>query len=259
MISPFSFMKVKGIFITHMHGDHFLGLPGLLQTMGLSGRKDKLLVCGPEGLSKGLEAVLSVCEGDINYELEIIEVTHGKSMDFKGFTVSAFRTEHSVRSFGYRLSEKDSKGRFDKKKAMELGLTPGPDFSRLQKGEIVGNVVPEMVMGPSRPGCSLVYSGDTVPCMELSEAADQADILIHEATFSGGELELASDHMHSTSIQAAETAKKCGCGMLFLIHISNRYNDKEAIEKEAKAVFERTIVPNDMDLFSVSKNGIRSV
>jgi len=259
MVSPFSFMKVKGIFITHMHGDHFLGLPGLLQTMGLLGRKEKLTVCGPEGMSDCLGAVLSACEGKIEYELEIAELTHGGMIEFSEFTVSAFRTDHTVPSLGYKLSEKMSKGRFDKKKAEELGLRPGPDFARLQDGETVGNVTAEMVVGPPRPGCTLVYSGDTTPCGGLSEAAAGADVLIHESTFSGGESRLAADHKHSTSVQAAEAAKECGCRVLFLIHISNRYEDKGVIENEAKAVFENSIVPNDMDLYRVSKGSIEFV
>jgi len=259
MISPFSFMKVKGIFITHMHGDHFLGLPGLLQTMGLSGRKEKLTVCGPDGMAGCLKAVLSACEGNIDYELEIIEIDHGDTIEFSGFTVSAFRTDHSVPSFGYKLSEKTSKGRFDGKKASELGLRPGPEYSRLQEGGTVGNVTAEMVMGPPRPGCILVYSGDTTPCAGLSEAADGADVLIHESTFSGAEHVLAAGHKHSTSVQAAETAEKCGCRSLFLIHISNRHEDKGVIEKEAKAVFENTFVPNDMDLYRISKDDVKIV
>ena len=259
MISPFSFMKVKGIFITHMHGDHFLGLPGLLQTMGLSGRKEKITVCGPEGLSNCLKAVLSACEGEIGYELDIIDLEPGGRAEFDGFGVSAFKTDHNASSLGYKLSENDLNGKFDTKKAAELGLSPGPDFSSLQKGKAVGNVTPDMVMGPPRPGCTLVYSGDTVPCRELSEAAAGVDVLVHESTFSGNESKLASEHKHSTSVQAAEAAKECGCGVLFLIHISNRYENKGLIEEEAKAVFENSIVPNDMDMYTVSKNSIRKI
>jgi ribonuclease Z len=259
MISPFSFMKVKGIFITHMHGDHFLGLPGLIQTMGLSGRKDKLVVCGPEGLSDGLKAVLSVCEGETGYELDIKEMAHGDTMEFEGFTVTAFRTDHTVPSLGYRMSEKDARGRFDRKKATALGLRPGPDFSRLQNGEAVGDITPDMVLGPSRPGCSVVYTGDTAPCSELTEAAKGADVLIHESTFSGSESKLAAEHKHSTSAQAAAAAEECGCRALFLVHISNRYDDKKAIENEAREIFESSFVPNDMDMFNISKDEIRSV
>jgi len=259
MISPFSFMKIKGIFITHMHGDHFLGLPGLLQTMGLSGRKDKLIVRGPEGMSAALDAIFSVCEGNIEYELDIDEIEHGDLIEFDKFTISVFRTDHTAKSFGYKLSEKESRGRFNKEKAVRLGLSPGPDFSKLQNGETVKGVTPDMVMGPSRPGCSLIYSGDTFPCRELSDAATGADALIHESTFSGKESKLAADHKHSTSLQAAETARECGCRALFLIHISNRYDNKAEIEEEAKAVFPNTAVPNDMDMYKVSKDAVRRV
>jgi len=259
MISPFSFMKIKGIFITHMHGDHFLGLPGLLQTMGLSGRKDRLTVCGPKGLSAALNAILSVCEGSIEYELDIREVGHGDLIDLGKFNVYVFRTEHTAESFGYKLSEKGSRGRFNKERAIKLGLSPGPDFSKLQNGETVGGVTPDMVMGPSRPGCSIVYSGDTSPCRELAAAAAGADALIHESTFSGKESKLAADHKHSTSLQAAETAKACGCRALFLIHISNRYDDRTKIEEEAKAVFPDTAAPKDMDMYKVSKDAVLRV
>ncbi|MCL2317448.1 MAG: ribonuclease Z [Methanomassiliicoccaceae archaeon] len=259
MISPISFMKVKAIFITHMHGDHFLGLPGLLQTMGLSGRKDKLLICGPEGISSIMEVFLKVCEGKIDYELDIVEATHGSSFVFKGFSVAAFKTEHSQPSFGYKLTEKPVRGVFNKEKAIELGLRPGPDFTRLQDGETVKGVTPEMVIGQSRPGCSLVYSGDTTKCGGLTMAASGADVLIHESTFSKKESKLAEEHKHSTSVQAAETATECGCRVLFLIHTSNRYDDKSILEDEAKAVFERTVVPSDMDMYKVSKTSVKKI
>jgi ribonuclease Z len=259
MVSPFSFMKVKGIFITHMHGDHFLGLPGLLQTMGLSGRKDDLIVCGPKGIGEALDAIFSVCKGNIEYRINIEEKKKNKVVEFDGFRISAFSTDHTEASFGYKLSENNMRGKFDKEKALNLGLRQGPDFSRLQNGETVNGITPEMVMGSSRPGCTLVYSGDTSPCKELSDAAEGVDVLIHESTFSGKESRLALEHKHSTSIQAAETASDCGCRTLFLIHISNRYSDKNVIEEEAKAVFERTIVPEDMEMYKVSNRGVRPV
>ena len=256
MISPFSFMKIKGIFISHMHGDHFLGLPGLIQTMGLMGRKEKLLVCGPEGMEDTLNTILTACEGIIGYEIEVISSDKMEEVEFVGFTVSAFKTDHRVSSFGYKLKEKESKGRINKEKAIMLGLSPGPDFSRLQKGETVGNVSPEMVIGPRVPGCSIVYSGDTAPCQGLSDAAEGVDILIHESTFLEEKSKLAEDRKHSTTSQAAETASKCKCRALFLIHVSNRYDDKDVIEKEAKAIFDDTIVPSDLDIYRVSKSSI---
>jgi ribonuclease Z len=189
----------------------------------------------------------------------VIELSHGDMLEFSGFTVSAFKTEHSTPSFGYKLCEKDSKGRFDRAKAEKLGLRPGSDFSKLAGGETVRGVAPEMVIGPSRPGCTVVYSGDTVPCKELSEAAAGADALIHESTFSVNESDLASEHSHSTSVQAAEAAKECGCRILFLIHISNRYDDVSVIENEAKTVFGNSTAPSDMSMYRVTKDGIEPV
>lgn len=258
MISKFSFMKIKGIFITHVHGDHILGLPGLLQTMGLSGRTEKLTVCGPKGFSEGLNKMMTACGEYPEYEIETKDLSGGEEIDLDGMSVRSFETDHSVPSIGYVLSEHDMKGKFDKKKAMLLGISPGPDFSKLMNGEKVGDVTPDMVVGPPRPGCRIVYSGDTVPCEGLYEAAKNADVLIHEATFADSELHLATEHKHSTARQAAETAEHCGCRMLFMIHTSNRYEDKTILENEAKAVFADSVVPNDLDMYTVSKSNIRS-
>lgn len=258
MVSPFSFMKIKGIFITHMHGDHFLGLPGLLQTLGLSGRKQPLTVCGPRGFKRGLEAFLSACEGEISYPLEISDMDAGDRVAFGGFSVSAFSTEHKVPSLGYVFAEDDRRGRFDKGKALALGLEPGPDFSELQNGSTVKGITPEMVMGPCRPGCRIAYSGDTVPCGALLEASRDADVLIHESTFSGSESALAKEHWHSTSVQAAEAARDAGCRHLILTHISNRYDDRTRILEEARAVFPDTDAAKDMSMFEVTPNGITS-
>jgi len=259
MLSPFSFMKVVGIFITHMHGDHILGLPGLLQTMSLSGRKEPLIVCGPKGFEKGLNAVLSVCEGAIEYPLEIREMECNETVRFQGFEVSSFLNEHNVPSLGYVFREDDVRGKFDKKKAMSLGIKPGPDYSRLQNGENVGDVRSEMVMGPSRKGFTAVYSGDTVPCEGLTEASLGADVLIHESTFSEKHSELAKEHWHSTAAQAAATAKECGCRALMLTHISNRYDDKNTIKEEAMKIFENVFLPNDLDMYRVSDEDIKLV
>jgi len=259
MISPFSFMKIAGIFITHMHGDHFLGLPGLLQTMGASGRKDPLIVCGPQGIKEGVETVLSVCPGDINYHIDIKELKDRDAVKFNGFEVSAFQNEHNLPSLGYVLKEDDIPGKFDKKKATELGIKVGPDFSRIQNGECVRGITPEMVMGSSRHGCSVVYSGDTIPCERLTEAAKGADVLIHESTFSEVHEKLAKEHWHSTSTQAASTAKECGCRALMLVHISNRYEDLDMIKDETVEIFENVFIPEDLEMFRITADNIRSI
>jgi len=259
MVSSMSFMKINQIFITHLHGDHILGLPGLLQTMGMSGRKDHLLVCGPKGTKKALTKVLDACEGNIEYALEIRELKGGEKIEFKGFSVFSFKTEHVVNSLGYVLKEDDTGGRFDKSKALELGIQPGPDFTRLQNGETINGVRPEQVIGRSKPGCSVAYTGDTIPCRTVSKAVKNVDVLIHEATFSKKEEKLALEHMHSTAGQAAFTAKEANVKTLMLIHISNRYDDITVIENEAKETFANTIAVRDMQMFRVTSGGIRLI
>ena len=257
MISPLSFMKVDRIFITHMHGDHILGLPGLLQTMGMSGRKKKVSVFGPKGIEKALNSMMDACEGELEYEIEIKELEGGESFDFEGFRVTSFPTVHNTPSVGYVYRENDRPGRFNKSKAEKLGLSPGEEFSRLQAGEVVNGVRPEQVIGPVRPGCSMAYTGDTIPCDAITEACGKVDLLIHEATYNEEDSELAESHFHSTAKAAAETAKNCDVKMLALIHISNRYGGCEASLKEATAVFKDTVAPSDMKMITVTDGGIK--
>ena len=258
MISPFSFMKIDRIFITHLHGDHILGLPGLLQTMGMSGRKDPVSVYGPTGLLKALKSMLDACEGELEYELRIEEVEGDEEFSFDSFDVTVFRTVHNTPSVGYVYREHDRPGIFNKEKAEKLGLTPGEDFSRLQAGETVNGVTPDQVIGPRRPGCSLVYTGDTVPCRDIEEASKDVDVLIHEATYTEEDSGLAKEHFHSTAKAAAETASKCNVRMLALIHISNRYGDTESSLAEAKEVFGNTVAPADFQMLTVTNGSIRS-
>lgn len=259
MISPFSFMKVDRIFISHLHGDHILGLPGLLQTMGMSGRKDPVHVYGPSGLGDALRSMLDACEGELEYELIIEEVGGGETFSFESFDVTVVPTVHNTPSVGFVYREHDRPGQFNKEKAERLGLVPGDDFSRLQAGETVKGVSPEQVIGPDRPGCSMVYTGDTIPCDSIMEVSKGIDVLIHEATYIDGDSELAREHFHSTAKSAAETAVKCNVRVLALIHISNRYGDGEASLTEAKAIFGETIAPADMQMLTVTNGPIRLV
>ena len=258
MISPFSFMKIDRIFISHMHGDHILGLPGLLQTMGMSGRKKDVLIYGPEGIGKALDCMMDACEGELEFDIRINELSGGESFQFEGFSVTAFRTIHNTPSVGFVYREDDRPGAFNKKKAEELGLEPG-EFSRLQNGETVKGVRPEQVIGPSRKGCSMVYTGDTVPCDVIREAAKGADVLIHEATYIDEDSKLAEEHFHSTAKSAAETASECKVRMLALIHISNRYGDNGSALEEARSVFDDTIAPADLQMLKVMNGEIRTV
>ncbi len=258
MISPLSFMKVSGILITHMHGDHVFGLPGMLQSMGLFGRKDPLTVRGPVGFKEALGAMLGACEGRISYPLDIQDMESGDELEICGMSISCFGTEHNMPSLGYTLMEADRRGSFNTVKAKELGLST-EDFKELQEGRSVRGITPDMVIGPRRPGLKVVYSGDTLPCDSLRHAAVGADLLIHESTYCDGEGALAEKHFHSTAKQAAITARDAGCKYLALVHISNRYDDRKVVEDEAKKFFDNSYAVSDMQMYSLTDKVFRLV
>ncbi len=257
MASPFSFMRIRAVLISHLHGDHVFGLPGLLQTMGLSDRRDPLVVCGPPGLKGYLEASMSFTEGETTYPVEIAELSGGEWLDVRRFRIGCFRTEHGISSLGYVIRGPDSPGRLDHRRALELGIRDGPDMARLKNGETVNGVSPEQVIGPVIPGFTVAYTGDTRPCDRTVESVRGADVLIHEATYTSAESDNAREHNHSTALQAAEVARAAGVGHLILTHISNRYDDRSVLESEARAVFPESYVADDMRMYTVLRSGIR--
>ncbi len=248
--SGLSYMQIKSIFISHFHGDHFLGLPGLIQTMQLNDRKEPLTIYGPRGISRIVEIVKNLGYFRPSYEIVGKDVDEGDEIRFNGYSVRPFRVEHNVPALGYVLEEDMRPGRFNKKKALELGIPEGPLFGRLQRGESIklkdGRVItPDMVLGPPRPGRKVVYTGDTKPCNKVVEFARNADLLIHDATFLSDLEDIAIEYGHSTARQAAEIAKEANVDKLVLTHISPRYMDERLIEKEAKEVFKNSIVARD--------------
>src|SRR5437868_3383358 len=170
------------VFLTHFHADHWLGLPGLLKTFDLRARERPLAIHGPPGLRQ-LMALALRAAGRVHYELELVELQAGDELVRDGYSIAPVPVVHRGTAFGYLLYEDERPGEFDPEAAAALGITPGPDFGRLQRGEALGGVSPEQVMGPPRPGRKLVISGDTAPSEELRIAAHGADVLIHEATF----------------------------------------------------------------------------
>ena len=219
--------------------------------MSMSGRKDGILLVGPEGFRDSVGSLLRACGGEISYDVDIVEASDGDMFVFKEFIVKAFSVTHSVTALGYVFEENERPGKFDKQKAVSLGLTPGPEFSRLQKGETVKGVKPKEVIGPPRKGRKVVYSGDTAKCGRIAEMASEADILIHEATYSYADRKLAKEHMHSTSNDAAAAAKDADVSLLVVTHMSNRYDDLAVIENECRKIFPNTIVAKDMMMFSI--------
>jgi ribonuclease Z len=246
-------LQLDEIYITHLHLDHFLGLPGLLKTYDLQSREAPLTIHGPPGL-RGLFADLGRLIGKTRYQVEVNELAPGQAVPHDGYEVRAFPVEHRMAAFGYRLGEADRPGRFDKQAAERLGVPEGPAFSTLQGGEEVkganGVVRPEDVMGPSRPGRTVVITGDTAPCVSTAEAAEGAELLIHDGSFAEEEAQRAAETGHSTAGQAAALAREAQVKLLALIHVSSRYNVGQVLE-EARAVFEPTIAPRDFDLVEV--------
>jgi ribonuclease Z len=246
-------IDLEQVFITHFHADHFLGLPGLLKSFSLRGREAPLTVHGPPGLRALFEALRSVV-GRIPFELALIEPEPGTPLRRDGYAVTAFAVDHGVPAYGYALVENERPGRFDDARARELGVAPGPDFGRLHRGEVIegarGEVRPEQVVGEPRPGRKVVITGDSAPCEGTRVAAHRADLLVHEATFGREEGQRARKTLHSTASDAAATAAAAEVSLLALTHVSPRYAGPE-LRDEARAVFDRTIVPRDFDRVAI--------
>ena len=232
--------RIKEIYLTHMHADHYLGTFGLLRTMSLQDREEPLTIYTPPGGEDLLKEAVSLEMEELSFPVEIVALERGGPVCRDGYSIIAYRASHPGGASGYVLKEDERPGRFFPERARKLGVPEGPLFGRLQRGEPVSlddgrEVMPEQVMGPPRPGRTLVYTGDTRPCDETVEAAAGSDLLIHEATFSEEEAERAAHTGHSTAKQAAEIAERAGASRLVLTHLSARYSERPfVLEKEAK-------------------------
>jgi ribonuclease Z len=241
---------LDSVFVTHFHADHWLGLPGMLKSFALRERSEPLTVYGPAGL-KDLMSAMRVVYGRLPYRLDIVELEPAETVRRDGYLIAAIPVRHKGEgAFGYALVEDSRPGHLDAKLAEQLGVKPGPDFGRLQRGEMVDGVKPEQVMGETREGRKIVISGDTSPCETLALAAHQADLLVHEATFTEEEADRARQTQHSTAHQAAELARDAEVRLLALTHFSSRYAGGE-LREEARAVFAATEAPRDFDTIEV--------
>jgi ribonuclease Z len=243
-------VDMQCVFITHFHADHWLGLPGMLKSFALRERDQPLTIYGPRGLNE-LDGLMRAIYGRLPYELSIVELEPAETVRRDGYMVAAVPVSHRARSaFGYAIVEDARPGHLDAALAERLGVKPGPDFGRLQRGESVDGVSPEQVMGAEREGRKIVISGDTEPCEALAIAAHQADVLVHEATFIDDELDRARVTAHSTARQAAELARDAEARLLALTHISTRYAGGQ-VRDEAREVFAATEAPRDFDTIEV--------
>jgi ribonuclease Z len=241
---------VDDIFFTHLHADHFLGVIGLLRTMGLQGREEPMRLWSPEGGAGILHDAVNLGMERLPFAVDIVELQPGERVQRTGFDIIAYRSMHGPRSLGYALQEQPRLGRFDPDRARALGVPEGPLFGRLHRGEDVQvdgrTITAAELVGPPRPGRRVVYSGDSRPCHETRELARAADLLIHDATFTHDELDRAKQTQHATAREAAELARAAGTLRLALTHISARYaDDARPLEREARAVFRESVVAYD--------------
>jgi ribonuclease Z len=237
------------VFITHLHADHWLGLPGMLKSFELRDRERPLTVHGPPGTTALLERLRPVY-GRPRYGLTLRDLEVDEQVRRGDLEIVPFPVRHRGASFGYVLAEDERPGRFDAELAERLGVTPGPDFGRLQRGDTVAGVRPEQVIGEPRPGRRVVVTGDTAPTDATVVAAHRADVLVHEATFAHEESDRAALTGHSTARQAAQVAADAEVRLLALTHLSSRYSGGE-IRDEARAVFPDTEVPRDFDTIEI--------
>lgn len=244
-------LKVRAVFLTHFHGDHFFGLPGLIHTMTMMNRERGLEVYGPPGTEELVGQMLGLGRHKLSFEVDPKDLEAGEEVRLKGCTVKTCEVEHLIQTFAYAVVEDPRPGKLYPERAIALGVKPGPDFSKLKAGRSVrlpnGRVIrPEEVVGPPRPGRKVVYAIDTRPCRELIKLAQGADVLIHDSTLGDDLLERAIESGHSTPSEAAEVARKAGVKKLVLIHVSPRYHDASPLLEQAKARFEDVVVAKDL-------------
>lgn len=246
-------VQVHDLFITHLHADHYLGLPGLIKTWDMQDREEPLVVYGPPGLGDLFTALRRII-GRVGYEIELDELEPADRVNFDGYTVEAFAVSHRIAANGYALHEQVRPGEFDPARAGELGVPEGPEFGRLQRGESVpgseGDVSPEQVMGAERAGRRIAITGDTEPSESTLQAAQGAQLLVHDSSFAEGESERAAETGHSTAAQAAEIAARAEVQMLALVHISARHFVPEILE-QARGRFPGAVAPRDFDLVEI--------
>ena len=245
------FDKKMKVFVSHLHGDHVLGLPGLLQTMALLDRERKLEVYGPSGIKRFIEAIKETVQFVLTFPVEIHTIEEaGVVCEEEEYAVKAVWANHAIPSLAYALEEKPRPGRFYPEKAEALGVPEGPLWSKLQHKHRVklpdGRVIkPEQVVGPPRPGRKIVYTGDTRPFKGFVKFAAGADLLVHDATLDDELAERAAEDGHSTPSQAAENARKAKAKQLILTHVSARYDDTSILLEQAQKIFQNTRVAED--------------
>jgi ribonuclease Z len=255
--------QITRIFITHMHGDHIYGLMGLLASCGLAGNPSRIDIYGPPKLDEYLKACGRYSQTFFSYPVKVHTVNPGVVFEDEEYLVSCDALTHRVPAFGYRIAEKDKPGRFNVERATELGIPSGPLYGKLKRGETVtlpdGRIVDgKELCGETQLGRKFVYCTDTIYCENAVKLAQDADVLVHEATFSHLDAEMAEQRLHSTSTMAAQVALSAGVKQLLMTHFSPRYAPGNAIELndlliEAQAIFPNTLIAHDFFTYDIPR------
>ena len=255
--------QLTRIFVTHMHGDHIYGLMGLLASCGLAGNVQRVDIYGPPDLDEYLKACRRYSQTHFSYPVKVHTVRPGIVYEDSEFTVTCGLLKHRVPAFGYRITEKDRPGHFDVEQAAALGIPSGPLYGRLKRGEVImlpdgRSVNGADLCGQTEQGRKLAYCTDTVFCETSIELAQDADVLIHEATFAHQDAELAYQRLHSTSTMAAQVALAAQVKRLIMTHFSPRYAPGNAIElkdllAEARSIFPNTEMASDFWTYEIPR------
>ena len=250
MKSGLGWNKKMKLFVTHLHGDHCVGILGLLQTMSMQNRTESLEIFGPKGIDEFLAANIKVLNFRLPFSILINIINEGKIFENKKYTIHTAKANHSITAFSYLFDEKDKPGRFNVAEAKELGIPEGELWNKLQNGEEIehngGKIKPEQVLGEKRPGKKIGISGDTMPTKKLEEFFQGCDYLVFDSTFIEKEKERALDTCHSTAKQAAELGKNAKVKNLILTHFSARYKDEIEHKSEAEKIHDSVITAKDL-------------
>ena len=244
------------IFISHLHGDHVFGLPGMLHSLSFMGRTQELEIIGPKGIIQLVTSINRVVKLYNRFPIRIREVKAGQVIQDTEYKLRVAAAMHSVPCLAYSLEEKPRPGRFNATKAKELGIPEGPLWKRLQSGLSVTvggrRIDSKLLVGPPRRGVKLTYAVDTRPCAQVVKLASRSDLLIHDSCFAESAAGKANEYGHSTATEAANVAKRSKSRMLALFHISAMYEDATPLQAEARKVFPLTILPRDLETVSVA-------
>jgi len=258
--TPLKLNRLSKLFITHLHGDHVFGLPGLLSSRSSLGGTERLDIYGPPGLRELVETSLRVTETHLGFPLNLIEIEEGVIVEDGGMTVVAAKLDHRIDSFGYRMMERERPGILNAQWLAEMGVPPGPDYGHLKAGKDVtlgdGRVIRSAeAVGKPSPGRIITILGDTRPCTNAVKLSEGADVLVHEATFAHDLADKANEYGHSTALQAAQAAHTAGVGRLFITHFSSRYKQEDLadLETEARSVFSHTEAAIELKPYSIPK------